>query len=92
MSWKPALCHVQSASTHSGFPGTLGYLAAESSPFVSLILPLYHTRILTVPDPSPDHNSLKLLLLFPEVQRSSALPEFKASSVQVLAEQSGASW
>lgn len=47
MSWKPALCHVQSASTHSGFPGTLGYLAAESSPFVSLILPLTHPGFTT---------------------------------------------
>lgn len=63
-----------------GFPGTLGFLAIDSSPSC-LPTSLLHTRslshpslslVLTVSDPSPDQNSLEVIaLVFPK--KSTAL-------------------
>lgn len=89
MNWEAALCHVQSVSTPGVPPGPLVTWLLTALPPVSPTLPLTHqflrapvpVSVLAVPDPSPDHNSLKLSLLFSqssEVKCTGGL-EFKAS-------------
>lgn len=82
---------------YSVFLGTPGFLTTDSSPTCLPNSPLYpkslshlslSVPVLTVSDPCPDHNSLKLSLLFSqssEVKCTGGL-EFKANLYQVLAE------
>jgi hypothetical protein len=89
MNGEAALCHVQSASTLGVPLGPLVTWLQIALPPVSPTLPLTHqvlitpipVPVLTGPDPSPDHNSVKLPRLFSqssEVKCPGGL-KFKAS-------------